>query len=553
MNQEKSINLFLQGKDAWNIWAERLLRRKKKLIDAGEWFMNREFDFEAGYYRTVGLNDATASWLDRAYVDFSCLRFIAGDEASNKSKARNREEKKYIKSRDIPLEGMNVDFRGYIFPSDLRFDHSEIHGIALFNNAEFHGSAWFSNTAFLGDCWFEAAGFKGLACFHQADFASFTTFALSRFDDNTNFEAIRAGRSFDLSGCRFQNEVPDFIDADFERPPRLSEIIILPPPTPKRFSPRIRSIVKQYKLAPRSLRQFMLRDMIYSEWIKKRCAFAKNKFINTRRKRADEAHFSALRKVANEAKDYASERKFFAGQVRARRHLADQLKDMPTGALRYISGALYEVTSNFGRSLWRPAIAWMLVFYIFTGIYWLSAPAALVGVCQNTPSISPMEAAKTIASRNAFFIFGENAEVDVRRAKHCLSLKPMRERKYLRLASPPLKPEKDQSRLALAEPEKVDTLPRSQGEGEDRGLEAISSPDRKVAELAGGKDVAKQQYGSETLEDNAALDIDAATEDITGSLPGHSGYSRLGVFQMILHVLLFGVFIFVLRNQLRLR
>lgn len=539
MNQEKSIKLFLQGREAWNAWAERLLRRKRQLIKAGVWFTNREFDFEAGYYRTVGLNEATTNWLERAYVDFSCLRFIAGDETSNKSKARNGQEKKFINSRDIPLEGMNIDFRGFIFPGDLRFDHSELHGVSLFNGAEFYGTAWFSNTAFFSDCWFEEASFQGLACFHQAEFISFTTFALSRFEDNANFEAIRAGRSFDLSCCWFQNEVPDFIDAEFERPPRLAEITILPPPAPQRFSARSRAVIKQYKEAPRYLRQLMLADLMLTDWAKRRAAFTKGKFLNARRKRADEAHFNALRKIAIEAKDFASERKFHAGQVRARRHLADQMKDLPTGFLRYLYGAMNELTTNFGRSLWRPALAWGFVFYLFTGIYWMTAPASKLAACQNTPAISPYEAAETIAARNAFLTFGESAEVDVRRAKHCLAMKAEPEKKYQRLASLPKKPQKDQTRLAALD------------EGQNTPAVKIAPPLKDVIVAS-----SENQLDGPVRETDTAMEAayDLAADDITGSLPREqSRFSRTGLLQMLLHLIMIGLFLNVLRNQLRLR
>ena len=42
-------------------------------------------------------------------------------------------------------------------------------------------------------------------------------------------------------------------------------------------------------------------------------------------------------------------------------------------------------------------------------------------------------------------------------------------------------------------------------------------------------------------------------EDITGSLPGLAGYTRLELFQMILHLAFMALFLFVLRNQIRLR
>lgn len=537
MDQQKSIHLYFQGVEAWNGWARRLLRKKQRLIKANEWHVNHEFDFEAGHYRTVGLNEASANWLDRAFVDLSKFLFIAGDETSNKTKARNREEKRFINSREIPVEGQNIDFRGFIFPGDARFDHSEFHGVALFNGAEFHGTAWFSNAAFFTDTWFEQVQFHNLACFHQVEFAKFTTFACARFEDNANFEAIRAGRSFDLEGSEFCHEVPDFIDAEFELPPRLGGVDILPRPRPKRFSPRIRAALKGHDDAPRYMRRLILRDIVLTEWATALRTHMIDGFANKRRKRADEAHFRALRQIARSAGDRLNERKFYAGQMRSRRHLADRLSHFPGGFFRYLFGAAQEVTSNFGRSMWRPAICSLMVFYAFTGLYLVNSSASIMTPCANTAAITPVEAATTIAKRNAFLIFGDNAEVDVYRAKTCLRLTQPIEQRYVRkipLPDAPLIERKDQSRLASL----------------DESQQPAADSDDATVKLA----ASQEPLLGKGMTDVVDLELEEALT--TGSI-GTSGtfanLGRLAMVQMALHLLLALIFIAVLRNHIRLR
>ncbi len=538
MDQQKSIHLYFQGVEAWNGWARRLLRKKQRLIKANEWHVNREFDFEAGHYRTVGLNEASANWLDRAFVDLSKFLFVAGDETTNKTKARNREEKRFINSREIPVEGANIDFRDFIFPGDARFDHSEFHGVALFNGAEFYGTAWFSNAAFFTDTWFEQARFRQLACFHQVEFAKFTTFACARFEDNANFEAIRAGRSFDLEGCVFAHEVPDFIDAEFELAPRLGHVAILPKPQPKRFSPRIRTALKASQSAPRYMRRLMLRDLVMTEWAAGRLTHMLDGFHNRRRKRADEAHFRALRKIARSSGDRLNERKFLAGQMRSRRHLADKLSHFPTGFFRYLYGAGHEVTSNFGRSMWRPALCSLAVFYAFTGLYLMNSKASLITPCANTAAITPVEAATTIAKRNAFLIFGESAAVDVHRAKTCLNMNRQIERRYVRkipLPNAPLIERKDQSRLAALDAGNNPPETREDAATVKLAAAEVSEQDREIADMV-------------DLEFEEAL--------TTGSIDTASfwqGLGRLAIIQMTLHALLALIFLAVLRNHIRLR
>jgi hypothetical protein len=444
MNKQKSIYLYLKGKKAWNIWAIRLLRRKQTLIKMGKWDITTEFDFEKNCYNTRGLNEVTQAWLDRAFVDFSKIEFAGGDTCSNKAKARRRLDEKYIQEGKIPVEGINIDFRGFIFPADVRFDQTIFNGIALFNQADFHGTAWFSDAKFKEAAKFEDVLFRAYAGFHQTEFGSFATFENSKFYKSSNFEAITAAKTFALNCTKFINEVPSFKDADFKQTPRITDLKVLPAPEKSVFSPRIRNSVKHSTKDSRRRRTFFLRDLVWTEWAMNRIKHSIKQTINSRRNRDDELNFRSLRHLAREAGDQQRERAFYAGEMRSRRHLKDRLKDLPAGFLRYCYGAAYELTSNFGRSLTRPVICWVALFYGFSYIYLASSPALMSGKCQNEESMTTLQAAQTISLNNALFFIHEGYSDKVGQAHGCLNNYVQIEHKYFRK---PKAVSKDQSRL----------------------------------------------------------------------------------------------------------
>lgn len=444
MNKQKSIYLYLKGKKAWNIWAIRLLRRKQTLIKMGKWDITTEFDFEKNCYHTRGLNEVTQAWLDRAFVDFSKIEFAGGDTCSNKAKARRRLDEKYVQERKIPVEGINIDFRGFIFPGDVRFDQAIFNGIALFNTADFYGTAWFSDAKFKEAAKFEDVLFRGYAGFHQTEFGSFSTFEKSKFYKSSNFEAITAAKTFALERTKFINEVPSFKDADFKQTPRITDLKVLPAPGKSVFSPRIRNSVKQSTKDSRRRRSFFLRDLVWTEWAMNRLKHSIKQTINVRRNRDDELNFRSLRHLAREAGDQQRERAFYAGEIRSRRHLKDKLKDLPAGFLRYCYGAAYELTSNFGRSLTRPVICWLALFYGFSYVYLANSPALMSGKCQNEESMTTLQAAQTISLNNALFFIHEGYSDKVGQAHSCLNNYVQIEHKYFRK---PKAASKDQTRL----------------------------------------------------------------------------------------------------------
>jgi hypothetical protein len=79
------------------------------------------------------------------------------------------------------------------------------------------------------------------------------------------------------------------------------------------------------------------------------------------------ARYRALRRLAVQGNDYDQERRFFEGELRAIRRHSDKWK-----RATFWLGHLYELFSDFGRSLSRPIVAWLLVTSCFAFVYyWL--------------------------------------------------------------------------------------------------------------------------------------------------------------------------------------
>ncbi len=43
MDRDGTVALFLQGREAWNAWAEKMLAERKALEEAGRWSAEKDF------------------------------------------------------------------------------------------------------------------------------------------------------------------------------------------------------------------------------------------------------------------------------------------------------------------------------------------------------------------------------------------------------------------------------------------------------------------------------------------------------------------------------
>lgn len=257
-------------------------------------------------------------------------------------------------------------FGGSTFKGDAWFEIANFTGDARFGVATFEGNAWFGRAIFSGEARFVRATFKGDARFSgaaftdsvgfgQATFEGFVTLRSATFGRAASFEAILANRAFTLEGARFAG-VPNFIQAHFAEAPRLDNIHVH-----RRFSGSSRW--PEFKSWRKS-------------W------FWQDTDIP--------AHYRALKRLAIEGHDGDSEQVFFAGEMTSARFATDwplpltranwtwlprRVNAIPFvfwrtnawgGFYRFWFGLLYQLLGDFGRSVLRPLMLWVVATAVAT-------------------------------------------------------------------------------------------------------------------------------------------------------------------------------------------
>lgn len=302
---------------------------------------------------------------------------------------------------DAVLKG-RTGFEKCFFKSDLVLNETTFKGRAFFKELRIEGEAFLRETRFAGRAEFENITHCRAALYTQCDFAGYTIFHNCKFHRTAFFKAIHVAKGFVMEDVSFLTEVPNLRQAMFREPARLKDIEILPAPRRRPFEPSVRAVLKAVKRERKWLRKLFFIDRVHTNWIKARLRFYKERFTNARRKPTDETYFKTLTRLAVEARNRRAEKQFVAGQIRARRHMKDKLIGIPAGTFNYLTGVISELTSNFGRSLIRPALAWSIVFACFTGIYLKEAINPITGSCNNQEDLTPIMAAQAIGLQNAF-------------------------------------------------------------------------------------------------------------------------------------------------------
>ena len=376
MDRDRTVALFLEGREAWNAWAEARLAECKAMEADGRWSAEKDLlgTLEAK-------NDETRAWMQSAAADFSrCLFLVRGVEGTKETAGEDKEasEGSAPPVKSIQLEANRIDFDGFVFPGD-----------ALFQSATFTGDAGFRGQTFTNDVFFNGAKFgtKGTADFGLATFERVAQFDGAAFEGKADFNAVWGKRTFSMAGARFEG-VPDFIQAHFEEAPRLDNVIV-----------KGRVIAAEEERKPSSRLAKMHRMLRSRSRIYRRIASAD---------RDMPARWRALKRLAIQACDQDREHAFFAGEVRAARFAGDwplpfvppKWEGLPRwlgwinrvpivfwrpaawgGFFRFWGGWLYEIFSDFGRSLVRPLLFWLLVMSVAT-VYFLGEsvqPPGLAG------------------------------------------------------------------------------------------------------------------------------------------------------------------------------
>ncbi len=219
-------------------------------------------------------------------------------------------------------------FNEAMFSKYATFENMTSSGYTGFNHATFLKTARFSNATFSKDAKFIGASFKGSASYHEA-----------HFQGPALFTAIKAERDFSIAGAHFQR-VPDFVQANFAEAPKLDSTHLRP------------GFIEQGRFWKSVVKRLSKGD-------------------------ADvPARWRALKRLAIQGYDHERERQFFAMEIRSARFVTDwpfhwKLWDANVwnGIFRFWLGLLYQVTSNFGRSVLRPTLLLFASILFFAAIY----------------------------------------------------------------------------------------------------------------------------------------------------------------------------------------
>ena len=331
-----------------------------------------------------------------------------------------------------------VNFSSAVFKNEADFSSSKFEGDAEFFDTEFHWSAQFHNSIFQQDANFHLSRFFNWANFRQVDFERHANFSEAEFKYRPDFQAILSKRAFSLRNTIFNSNIPNFTQANFAESPRLDHIEITPSPKYKNLKHYPKTMFGKYnwqkyfwdkKFIPYLVGIFLravnrVSPTLYSTIIYffKCISHIWNKFINTRRNSNEEAHYRALKRLAIQAHDHENEMKFFAGEIRARRHVTDFANFLThdfASSMRYWAGFIYEIFSDFGRSFIRPALWWFACLWLFANLTLSGAGLEDKTKCHNS-QLTPKEAAYTIGLKNSLLILGLTKTNIVKQAELCL-------------------------------------------------------------------------------------------------------------------------------------
>ena len=260
-------------------------------------------------------------------------------------------------------------FRYTHFEGEARFIRARFEDQALFPRATFKSDAMFTDARFEGRAWFVRAQFEGLAgfqntnfdgetAFDQCMFGGYTVFQHAIFEKAAIFNAIDGKTTFSLADAKF-DLLPDFIQAHFTEAPRLDNIEI----ERRRF----------WRLTLLTIKAYVTRDSERgARWqaLKRHAMSSVKTYMKGFKGDRDRtACWQALKRLAIQAHDHVQEQIYFKGELKSRRWSTDR----PWHAVFWV-GLIYQVLSDFGRSMVRPLLWWTLAMLVFAVIYLTQHP-----------------------------------------------------------------------------------------------------------------------------------------------------------------------------------
>lgn len=316
------------ARDHWNTWADALIVERQRLENEKRWKCH---DWSSRKPRSE--NAETQEWLNLATADFGEVLFSrAKDDRSTRSRVSGIEMKE---DKVVQCAGRAIDFRGYVFPGPVLFNEAVFDGWVWFQDAKFYGVATFTSARFCSWAGFQKAKFFGFAEFSDVTFVDNAVFEDACFECEVRFDlsefklgnirkamfkgeasffAISVNRGLLVDGVEFTN-VPNFIQASFNEAPNINA-----------------GIVKQYWWRP------------------------VNALPN------EDARYGALKRIAAQAQNHRAEHDFFVMEMHATPWRFDS-------ALKKITGNVYSLLSDCGRSILLPMFWWTVNAIFFWTVY----------------------------------------------------------------------------------------------------------------------------------------------------------------------------------------
>lgn len=225
----------------------------------------------------------------------------------------------------------HIDFSDFVFNGPVYFDRARF-GKAVFDRAIFQSTATFERTLFEEEASFKNAKFNKRCDFLRARFNDDIGFQDAVFGDDALFLETSYSMHLSLSGTSFKADVT-FLGATF-----LGSVSFEG---------------SDFEIVP---------DLCRSEFRKHVTFDSANVTYRTPAKKGDAAKYRRLKELAVLSRDHDKEHEFFAYELMSKR-------GHEVRGLELVPSYIYELSSDFGRSLRRPFGLLVLVWFAFGFAY----------------------------------------------------------------------------------------------------------------------------------------------------------------------------------------
>ena len=379
MNQRQSFELFQKGKDAWNTWADEMLAERKALDESGGWTTNRHLQ-----------NARTSAWYEQTKADFRDTEFPTWADFTQFRFPGHA----LFRSSSFPKGG---NFASSEFLKDANFLDSEFGDLSIFGSVTFRGTTCFRRVTFKGearfrdakfsdlcdDVNFEEAQFIGPAHFGRVQFQAYSSYERATFSDLARFDEalFSAGANFhNVTFSRYANfyKVQFLRDAAFDHSVFGDAVYFGRSPFVGRagFGGVSGKALMLYRPKFECLPDFTGAHFEEAP-VFDNIDLRPERFRHASNDRASvdaPERWRALRRLAVQGHDHERELLFFKGEMMARRGT----RDTWTNPLLW-AGWMYQILSDFGRSLTRPLLALAITVAAFACLYALPNDAVVEG------------------------------------------------------------------------------------------------------------------------------------------------------------------------------